>query len=172
MANMFKKLQYPLVFLFFAFHFSVAALSMGKVNGQVWHRSVAPALAIYARLTGAGAGFGFFSPAIPKEVQVDFEIETTDRGLIRTTLQEEMIKEVSFRVGNMIRLLNRNFYQKKIMRSIAASLSASMFARFPTAKTITLHTYIYDFPSLEEGRAGKLPRPRRVYSVKFGRDKT
>lgn len=172
MAARWRKLRYPLIFAFFAFHFTVAALSMAKVNGQVWHRAVSPVLAVYARLTGAGAGFGFFSPAIPKEVQVDFEIETADRGVFRTTLQEETIQEVSFRVGNMIRLLNRNFYNKKALRAIAASLTASMFTRYPTAKSITLHTYIYDFPSLDEAGAGKRPQARRVYSVKFGRGST
>jgi len=167
-----KKLRYPLLFAFFAAHFTVAALSMAKVNGKVWHRSVAPALDIYARLTGVGAGFGFFSPVIPKEIQVAFEIETTDRGTIRTTLQQETIQEVNFRVGNMIRLLNRHFYQKKVMRSVAASLAASMFARYPTAKAVTLHTYVYDFPSLQDASAGKQPEVKRVYSVKFGRSAT
>jgi len=167
-----QRHRYEFIFAFFAFHFAVAGLSMAKLNSRVWPKRLAAPAAVYARTTGTGAGFGFFSPAIPKEVQVTFDVDTADRGLIHTTLQEETVPEVSFRVGNMIRLMNRHFRQEKVMRSLAASLSANIFSRYPSARTVTLNAFIYDFPSMEEARNGKRAEPKKVYSVKFGRATT
>src|SRR4051812_17837128 len=96
-----NRLRYPLIFAFFAFHFTVAGLGMAKANARIWPRQLAPVIAIYTRVTGACAGFGFFSPAIPKEVEVQFDIDTPDRGMIHTSLQKETDPEVSFRLGNM-----------------------------------------------------------------------
>ncbi len=164
-----RRHRYELLAAFFAFHFAVSALSMAKGNGRVWPRVLAGPMAFYSRLTGSGAGFGFFSPAIPKEVQVTFDVDTPEQGVIHTSLQRETVPEVSFRVGNMIRLMNRHFHDEKIMRSLAASLSAHIFSRYPTARSVTLNTFIYDFPSMDEARAGKKAEPKKVYSVKFGR---
>jgi hypothetical protein len=155
-----------MVCLGIAFHFAMLTLGMCKIAlPNPWAFKMQY---LYARITGAGGSFGFFSPSVPRELEVQFEIETTDHRIIKTTLRDWTIVEVRVRLGNMIRLLAKNFEKENILRSVAASLSAVIFRQYPDAKTVTLRAFIYNFPSMEEYQRGVRPELKEVYSATFG----
>jgi hypothetical protein len=153
---------------FFILHFFILGFGMikwpaGRFNG------IRKVVALYSRATGAGGSYGFFAPGIPKQVSVRFHIETIDNKSIDTTLEDETTTEVTYRIGNMIRLFTKNFKNGPIMRSLSASLAASVFEQYPTAKTVTLMTLVYDFPTMDDVRNGKKPEYKEIYKVQFAR---
>ena len=77
----------------------------------------------YARVTGAGSSFGFFSPDVANQLTVSFVVEEGDTKT-RVRLQELVSKETSVRVGNMYRFFTQVYAYPRVRRSVAASLSA------------------------------------------------
>lgn len=121
----------------------------------------------YARITGAGGSFGFFSPNVPREVDVSFSVEMPSGEILHQTLQETANAEVNARMGNMIRLLAGNFKRDDIVRSVAASLTADVFRKYPEAKTITMTAELIRFPTMTAYNLGNRPERLTIYSAKF-----
>jgi hypothetical protein len=144
------------------------ASGMMKIEFPQQHWAV-KAARFYSSLTGAGAGFGFFSPNIPRQICVDFDVTTRRGQLLHSTLQETAGSDVNLRIGNMIRMMAKTYKNKKVYRSMAASLTASIYKRYPDAKEVTMHASIYDFPDMLEYRRGERPKRVEIYSAKFGR---
>ena len=166
-----KGLKPKLIFAFFAFHFTVMALGMAKVHVASMP-FIEQTIFWYSRVTGAGGGFGFFSPDIPQEVMLSFDVETDDGKTVHTTLQEMTVPEVRFRLGNMIRLMMKTYKNERVVRSIAASLASRVFMQYPNAKTVTLEASIHEFPSMDQYREGKRTELKKIYTVQFGRKKS
>jgi hypothetical protein len=163
-----KSHKVKLITGFFIFHFFIMGFGMIKWPADRFV-SFRKFVVMYARATGAGGSYGFFAPGIPKQVIVRFHIDTGDSQSIDTTLENSTTTEVTYRIGNMIRLFTKNFQQDRIMRSLSASLAANVFEEYPTAKKVTLLAYVYDFPTMAETRDGKKPEYKEIYRVQFGR---
>jgi len=146
-------------------HFFLLACGMLKI----WlpAQSLRVGQVVYARLTGAGGTFGFFSPNAPRDVQLVFGIEKKNGERFLTTLDQEAGSEVRARLVNMTGLLGNEFKHEKVVRSIAASLSAAMFRKYPEARYVTLSANFVNFPDLEDYRKGKRPELLNVYTAKF-----
>jgi hypothetical protein len=120
----------------------------------------------YQFLTGAGGGFGFFSPGVGNQLVIEFEVEGR-----RIALDKLVNQEVSLRIGNMYRLFAYSYENEKVKRSVAASLAASVFRRYPALTQATMVASLYRMPSLEEWAAGKRPATEEMYRVTFRLDK-
>lgn len=165
-----KKLAVGLL----SFHFLMLVLGILHIN--LPGRFLGKAQVYYSRLTGGGGSFGFFSPNVPREVELSFEIHCPAKAPIKTTLQEHLGGEVRARVGNMTNLLASHFRNDSVVRSVAASLTAAIWREYPCADTVTLEADLYKFPTMAEYRAcrekessGVCVKLLPVYSATFGK---
>lgn len=123
----------------------------------------------YEAVTGAGGGFGFFSPNVGHQLVVSFEVQGRD-GATRTVAMEDFLpREVAIRVGNMVRLFAYSYEKEKYRRSLAASFSANIFERYPEASQVKLLAYAYQFPGVAQYRDGQRPSMEPVYQISFRR---
>ncbi|RZA07949.1 MAG: hypothetical protein EOP11_06280 [Proteobacteria bacterium] len=155
---------------FAGFHFALLAAGMLRLDipqdqGLWWQR-------IYARVTGAGGSFGFFSPNVPREFGLSFEVENADGKVTTARLTDYSSEEVQSRVTNMVHLIASNFNDKKMLRSLAASFTAAMFRENPEAKSIRVLVDFYAFPTIGGYAQGQRTELKRVYSAKFRKGTT
>jgi hypothetical protein len=164
-----KKIS-KLLLAFAGFHFALLAAGMLRLDipqeqGLWWQR-------IYARVTGAGGSFGFFSPNVPREFGLSFEVENSEGKITTARLTDYSSEEVQSRVTNMVHLIASNFNDKKMLRSLAASFTAAMFRENPEAKSIRVLVDFHAFPTLEGYARGQRTELKRVYSAKFRKGTT
>jgi hypothetical protein len=115
----------------------------------------------------AGGSFGFFSPNVPREFNLSFEVEDANGNVRAAKLQDYSSEEVQARVTNMVHLIASNFTDKKLLRALAASFTAAMFRENPEAKSIRVLVDFYAFPTLQGYSDGQRTELKRVYSAKF-----
>lgn len=123
----------------------------------------------YQRITGAGGGFGFYSPNIAREPVVEFEI--TDAYGVKTPyrFQDQLPDEVTVRVNNMFRLIAKEFSDDAVIRSVAASMCAAVFNRVPSAESVRMEVLIHRIPTMADYAAGERPSRKSIYSAEFRR---
>lgn len=124
-----------------------------------------PLRTAYQLVTGAGSSFGFFSPNIGNQFQIRFEFNPSTYPSV--ALPELVSREVAIRIGNMHRFFLKNYKDEQLKRSIAASLTASVFEKFPNATEITFIAEIYRLPTMKEYSSGSRVEVREVYRAKF-----
>lgn len=162
------KNRLPKLLVWFAvFHLGMLALGMLRLDfpqdqALWWQR-------LYARVTGAGGSFGFFSPNVPREFGLSFEVEGNDGTITHARLQDYSSPEVQARVTNMVHLIATHFNEKKMLRALAASFTAAMFREHPEARSIRMKVHFYNFPTLGEYRDGHRTELKQVYSARFKR---
>lgn len=123
----------------------------------------------YQRFTGAGGGFGFYSPNIAREPVVVFEVTTATGEKFPFRFQDHVPDEVTVRVNNMFRLIMKEFSEDDVVRSVAASMAAAVFKEVPAAVLVRLEVLVHRIPTMEETRAGVPPSRKRIYSAEFRR---
>lgn len=141
----------------------VGALSIGILDPVSENRAFNVARNGLHGLTGAGGSFGFFSPNIGNQVLIDFRLD--DGRTVR--LHETVPREVALRLGNMYRLFIETYGNDKLKRSVAASLSAQIFRRYPETKRVTLVASVFRFPSLADYANGVPSETKEVYRIVF-----
>ncbi len=157
-----------IIAFFIIAHFSLIVFSLidPKFSGN---QGLWKALRFYGKWTGATASYSFFSPEIPREIVFSFTIHFADGTTKETTLQETANNEVNARVGNILRLFAKNFKKKEIIRSLAASITASMFEAYPNAEKIEIRGSLHKFPSMAAYREGERATFLPVYQATFRR---
>ncbi len=113
---------------------------------------------LYARITGAGANFGFFSPNVTNQLTVSFEVTYRDHRTEHVEMEKLVTAETSIRVKNMYRFFTKVYSYPRIRRAVAASFVAYLFKKIPTADTITFEADYYRLPGLKQ-----FEREKRVY---------
>ena len=147
----------------------LVALHFGVLFSGIWTPSLEnwPALAwtrnIYQIFSAAGGSFGFFSPDIGNQALVEFQINDSNKIFLHNLVSQE----ISLRLGNMYRIFIDAYGDEKLRRSVAASLSAEVFRRFPEAEKVTMIVSIFRLPSLHEYGEGQRPTTKEVYRVSF-----
>lgn len=150
------------------FHFTVVIL--GMVNPEVeGFKPFWSAVNFYGKSTGASASYHFFSPDIPLEMIFQFTVHEKDR-VFDTTLRDTANNEVNARIGNILRTIPHSFENKKIVRSLSASVTASMFKLYPQAERIEFKSLFFVLPSMDQYREGQRIRLEKVYSAIYGRN--
>lgn len=159
------------VFLLLALAFHVSVVAYGMVRHLVTHPEVQKVMhagdgyvILYEAVTGAGGGFGFFSPNIGNQFLVRFQMDGQGKAV---EMKELVSDEVSVRTINMNRYFVEKFENEKSKRAIAASLSAYIFNKFPNLKSLEFIVDFYKLPSIAEYREGQRPSTSEVYRAKF-----
>lgn len=160
------RIQRPiLVYAMIGLHFGLLLLGILRVSLPT---RLGRSLQLgYARITGAGGSFGFFSPNVPRGTDISFAVELESGQVIQTALQDSIALEVRARLSNMLHLLEKHYENGKVVRSIAASLTAAVYRRYPDAKTITISANFIQFPSMQQYQQGKKTEWKPIYSAKF-----
>jgi hypothetical protein len=145
------------------FHLAVIASGIPhKDPRSAWLRR---AKGYYQIVTGAGGGFGFFSPNIGNQFRIRFEVSpAAPKPLELTSLVNH---EVALRVINMNRFFVHHYEDEKAKRAIAASLTAHVFRAFPQAESVSFVASYYRLPTMTDYRDGKRPSSEEVYRARF-----
>lgn len=160
-----KKILYALAL----FHLAVLASGMTPLRKNS-PEPARRAFSIYEALTGAGGGFGFFSPNVGQQVFVKFEIIDKNGTQKEIALEKMVSREVGIRLGNMFRLFVYSYEKENLRRSLAASFAAHVFESHPDAEQVTFRAYAFVFPSLIQHRDGERTKIEPVYSAAFRRN--
>lgn len=163
------KHKRKLIGAWIVFHFVVMVIAMWNPKLEFW-KPFWKGVSWYGKVTGASASYSFFSPDIPREVVFQFTVHNRDHTSFQTTLQESANNEVNARVGNILRTIPRSFKKKKIVRSLAASVTASMFELYPDAEKIEMRGLIYILPSMDEYRKGERAQLKQIYAATFAKN--
>ena len=142
----------------------LAGMIPGVGNGP-WGK----VMGAYARLTGAGSSFGFFSPNVGNQWVIEFKLHHFDGKEEIISLKEGIPSETAIRVGNMSHFFTRMFKLPKIRRSIAASLTAGILEQRPQVKKATFIAKSYRLASLNNFSRLKPRKISPVYECTFSR---
>ena len=123
----------------------------------------------YETVTGAGGGFGFFSPSVGQQLVLKFEVKNKQGETRELRLEHLVPGEAAIRLGNMFRFLAYSYKDKRLRRAIAGSFAAYIFNRFPDTAEVNVIGTAYRFPSLSEYRGGVAVEERPVYRIQFRR---
>lgn len=150
--------------------FHLAILASGMIG--LWDRTGITARKFrhtYETFTGAGGGFGFFSPSVGQQLVLKFELKNKAGETRLLRLEELVPNEVAIRLGNMVRFLAYSYKDKRLRRAIAGSFAAYIFTRFPDTAEVNVVGTAYRFPSIDEFRGGVAVEERPVYRIQFRR---
>lgn len=147
-------------------HMSVVLTGIFKVN---WSQFGAPGklIAFYANLSGADGRYGFFSPNIPGQFLVNFNLKDKNGNIETKRIEENIPREVSIRYGNMLRLLMKAAKSSKLKRSITASLAAHIFNRNPNTKSVEVVVFSVILPTSKQYRNGLRKSEKEIYRAEF-----
>ena len=155
-----------IIIVFLSCHLLI--IGAGVVPPSIFPRKfVSYFLGPYARLTGAGASYGFFSPNVGNQLRVSFLATLNSGQVTEVKLEDTVSKEAAVRVGNMFRLLAQVFENKQLRRSTLASLSTHIFNSKPDVVRVQAIVHLYEVPSLWQIPLGHKIVSRPVYEVTF-----
>jgi hypothetical protein len=123
----------------------------------------------YGELSGASYGYSFFAPGVTSQIRAVFDV--VDRDFHHSTLEllDDTNREIKLRIGDIIEQFSNEDQddQMKFQRSLSASLSGTVFARYPGAKSVTIRLEGFTPISMEEYRKGARPAWIQLYSAEF-----
>ncbi len=157
-----RRLLFPLV----GFHLAMMVCPVFRPGG---HTGLGKFLNGYARLTGAGANFGFFSPNVTNQLTIGFIVTDKNNRSQRVAMEDLVSGETSIRVKNMFRFFTKIYSYPRIRRSVAASFVAYLFQRYPEAETITLEASFFRLPGVAEYQKDRRVYRDPVYRATFSR---
>jgi hypothetical protein len=156
----------------FAF-IAVAHLAMVAYGAAGLHfpedNLIGATLNYYSEMTGAAAGYGFFAPGVDSQIRAQFEISHSDGHSSLVQLESGRNSEFYLRTGDII----ENFEDQdvddptKFQRDLSTSLSGTVFARYPDARSVTIHLDKFEAISMADYRNGQRPDWKRLYSATF-----
>ena len=130
---------------------------------------IGAALNYYSEMTGAGASYGFFAPGVDSQIRAQFEILHSNGQSSLVQLESGRNSEFYLRTGDII----ENFEDQdsddpmKFQRDLSTSLSGTIFARYPDARSVTIHLDKFEVVSMADYRNGQRPDWKRLYSATF-----
>lgn len=124
------------------------------------------AVRLYGALSGAENGYGFFAPGVSSQIRATFTLTDAAGRTWTDTLEEGMGAEATLRVGSGVSLAAFD----GVRESLARSWAATMFARHPAARSVTIRIDVYDLPTMTDYRAGARPCWLPVYEATAERD--
>jgi hypothetical protein len=119
--------------------------------------------------TGSDTGFGFFAPGVPGQIRAKFYMRDANGKEWSDFLDSNMTREAKLRAGSGVGLADE-IEEGKFKTDFAKSWAATMFGRYPTAKTVFVEMEYYDPPSMEEYRNGKRPEWKAFWGNEYKRN--
>ena len=125
-------------------------------------------LGIYADLSGAGNGYGFFSPGIYSQIRSRLDVYEID-GTKRTfSFDEQNNREAELRFNDVVEQFINTFEDPiQFQRSLAASLAGSVFAQDARAHKIDVRVQRFAPPSRVDYLKGQRAQWEDIYSAAF-----
>jgi hypothetical protein len=146
---------------------SVDLSRFGKLGDVFYH---------YGEAAGTNSQYAFFSPGISVQIRVRFTVKKDQGSTEFVDFLSGRNREMDLRLGDIsdqfLTIANvKDPIGRKLQRSLAASLAASVFSRHPNARSIVVS--IEEF--IPKPLRAKEPYPpsqwRQVYSIEFSRQK-
>lgn len=141
---------------------SAAQLSVGQLP------VIGRPLQFYADMSGAGIGYGFFSPGVYAQIRTVLDIY--DKSGRKTTehMNQGPNREVDLRLNDVIESFMNEFEdQMRFQRALAASFAGSVFARKPQTAKVEVRVERFTAPSRKNYLAGKTASWEPLYSAQF-----
>lgn len=133
----------------------------------------------YSILSGAGSGYGFFTPGVSGQLVAHFDVIDREGRRTAASLETGSSHEADLRVGNIIdQFWNENEDQDEdqdqdapsLSRSLAASLAGKIFGRHPEAREVVVRLEHFEPVSMEAFRRGDRPSMSPLYEASFVRE--
>lgn len=155
-------------FLFFLMimHMCLTVAGIFKVDWKDF-KVIGVALAFYSNISGADSSYGFFSPDVPSQLNVEFIVSDGKGREVADTLESRAPRDIALRYGNMIRLFLNFVKDTESRRSLAASWAAEMYRRYPWAEIVEIKVQSVQLPSMHDYKAGQRITLTEVYSGRF-----
>lgn len=130
----------------------------------------------YGEAAGTNSQYAFFSPGISTQIRVRFLIKKDQGSPELIDFMSGRSRETDLRLGDISdQFLTLTRLQepirRKLQRSLAASMAAHVFSRYPDAKSIVLTLEEFAPKPLRTMEPYPSPRWRKVYSIEFSRQK-
>lgn len=152
-------------------HLSLVAFGISEIEFDS-KKPLGKAFAVYGDLTGASAGYGFFSPGVESQLRAQFDVTKADKSTRTIQLEEGMNSEAFIRTGDIIEKYYQAFDEEDsddMQRDLSASLAASVFGRFPTATDVRVRIDEFSTVSMNDYREGKRPEWKNLYTAHFSK---
>ena len=127
-------------------------------------------LSVYRGFSGAHYSWGFFAPDIGSQFRVSFEVVNGEGRKTVQPLLSHGPNEVDLRRAGIVATFWYGLSDPKIRRSLTASWAASVFARQPDARKVTVYVQAYHIPSAEKIKAGQRPEWVGIYDATYTRN--
>ncbi|MEA2664819.1 MAG: hypothetical protein QOI11_1763 [Candidatus Eremiobacteraeota bacterium] len=125
----------------------------------------ARALSVYEHYTGAGAGFGFFAPAVPDEVLPVVTALDRSGHAARTVLGTRSTSEADLRTSSLTFL----YAKTRIVDLYGRSIAAYVMGQNGSVDTVLVTLGFYELPSMRAYAAGARPAYRPFFRGTFRR---
>lgn len=126
-------------------------------------------LQLFADMSGAGIGYGFFSPGVYAQIRTVIDIYDHKGNKTTEFMNQGPNREVNLRLNDVIESFLNEFGEDKmrVQRALAASFAGSVFARKPQAEKVEVRVERYTAPSRKNYLAGQSAAWEELYSAQF-----
>ncbi|NUP06876.1 MAG: hypothetical protein HOW73_12560 [Polyangiaceae bacterium] len=131
--------------------------------------SVGRGLRFYDSLSGAGASYSYFAPAVGPQLRARFSLSTPQGERFEETLEAGKSREVGFRVGNLAGTVYVMAKRPDLRRAFLGALAASRFGAHPEADLVQVNIEEWVMPTMAEYRGGARPYWRSLHEATFVR---
>lgn len=130
----------------------------------------------YGEAAGTNSQYAFFSPGISIQIRVRFLIKKDQGSSELIDFMSGRSRETDLRLGDIsdqfLTLVKvQEPIRRKLQRSLAASMVANVFSRYPEAQSVVLILEEFAPKPLRAMEPYPAPRWRQVYSIEFSRQK-
>jgi hypothetical protein len=147
------------------FHFAIVFYGAATVHVKQRADNASTLLVNYRILTGAGEGYGFFSPDVPNQIVATAKyIDESDREI--TENFGFVKREAELRLNSLMYA----FRKLETYDLQARCLAAYVLGHQPQANQVEITLSEFEVPSMKEFRLGERPRPQEFYRGTFARD--
>lgn len=141
---------------------SAAQLAVGRLP------LIGRPLQFYADASGAGIGYGFFSPGVYAQIRTVLEISPRSGPKTTEYMNQGPNREVDLRLNDVIESFMNEFEDKmRFQRALAASFAGYVFAHRPQADRVEVRVERFTAPSRKNYLAGQTGNWEQLYSAQF-----
>ncbi|MCY0992968.1 hypothetical protein OV203_37855 [Nannocystis sp. ILAH1] len=128
-----------------------------------------PLLIAYGALTGANNGYGFYAPSVGDPPTLTLTLVDDAGRTAVDRLVPKITREADIRVEDLIEVFHDRRSDDAVRGRLAASWAATLFARHPEARSVTVDMGFHRVPSLVKAARGARARWRSVYRARVVR---